>query len=132
MKSIKKILITGGCGFIGSNLVEYLHYNNFKVDSLDNLSRSGSKLNEIRLVKKIKNYRFNILNKTKINKLSKYDIIIHCSADSSVNTPKDKIGETINTNFDGTRNIIEKCIKDKSYLIFFLQVEFILLIVLII
>jgi len=61
MKLIKKILVTGGCGFIGSNLVEHLNDINFKVDSLDNLSRSGSKLNEIRLKKKkIKNFRINI------------------------------------------------------------------------
>lgn len=120
MRSIKKILVTGGCGFIGSNLVENLNDKNFKVESLDNLSRSGSKLNEVRLAKKnIKNHKINISNKIKINKLPKFDVIIHCSADSSVNTPKDKIRETINTNFDGTINIIEKCLKDKSYLIFF-------------
>ena len=120
MKSNKKILVTGGCGFIGSNLVEHLNKNRFKVDSLDNLSRSGSKLNEIRLnKKKIKNYRINISNRNQINKLRKYDFIIHCCADSSVNTPKNKIRETINTNFDGTNNILEKCLKDKSNLIFF-------------
>ena len=120
MGLIKKILVTGGCGFIGSNLVETLNDKNFKVESLDNLSRSGSKLNEIRLAKKkIKNYKINVSNKIKLNKLPKYDVVIHCSADSSVNTPKDKIRRTINTNFDGTNNIIEKCLKDKSYLIFF-------------
>jgi CDP-paratose 2-epimerase len=118
--SIKKILVTGGCGFIGSNLVEYLNDSNFKVESLDNLLRSGSRLNEVRLAEKnIKNHRINISNKIKINTLAKYDLIIHCCADSSVNTPKHKVNETINTNFDGTNNIVEKCIKDKCYLIFF-------------
>jgi len=119
MRSNKKILITGGCGFIGSNLAEHLN-SKFKVSSLDYLLRSGSKLNEIRLnKKKIKNYRIDISNKNKILKLPKYDIIIHCCADSSVITPKDKIGKTISTNFDGTKNILEKCLKDKSNLIFF-------------
>ena len=32
-----KILITGGCGFVGSNLAIYLKKKKFKVHSLDNL-----------------------------------------------------------------------------------------------
>ena len=42
-----KILITGGCGFVGSNLAIYLKKNKIgnKINSLDNLSRRGSILN---------------------------------------------------------------------------------------
>ena len=55
-----KILITGGCGFVGSNLATYLKENQIssKIDSLDNLSRKGSLLNYKRLKKrKIKNFK---------------------------------------------------------------------------
>ena len=48
----KKILITGGCGFVGSNLAIFLKKKGFDVTSLDNLYRSGSKLNLKRLKKK--------------------------------------------------------------------------------
>ena len=53
-----KILITGGCGFVGSNLAIYLKKNQIgaKVESLDNLSRKGALLNILRLRKnKIRN-----------------------------------------------------------------------------
>ena len=47
-----KILITGGCGFVGSSIAIYLKEKQFKVASLDNLSRKGSVLNELRIKKK--------------------------------------------------------------------------------
>ena len=40
-----KILITGGCGFVGTNLALFLSSKGFKIESLDNLSRKGSKYN---------------------------------------------------------------------------------------
>ena len=49
-----KILITGGCGFVGSNLAIYFKNNEIgtKINTLDNLSRKGSLLNLHRLKKK--------------------------------------------------------------------------------
>ncbi len=55
-----KILITGGCGFVGSNLAIYFKNNRIgtQINSLDNLSRKGSLLNLARLKKnKIKNFK---------------------------------------------------------------------------
>ena len=48
-----KILITGGCGFVGSNLAIFLK-KNLKIQKfscLDNLFRKGSKINQLRLQK---------------------------------------------------------------------------------
>ena len=49
-----KILITGGCGFVGSNLAIYFKDNRIgtQINSLDNLSRRGTLLNFNRLKKK--------------------------------------------------------------------------------
>ena len=54
-----KILITGGCGFVGSNLAIYFKDNRIgtQISSLDNLSRRGTILNLNRLKKK-KNKKF--------------------------------------------------------------------------
>ena len=63
-----KILITGGCGFIGSNIAIFLKnkINKLTVDSLDDLSRNSSKINLIRLKKnKIKYKKINNLSKIK-------------------------------------------------------------------
>ena len=46
------ILITGGCGFVGTNLSLYLKSKKFNVYTLDNLSRKGSKFNYTVLKKK--------------------------------------------------------------------------------
>ena len=114
-----KILITGGCGFVGTNIALFLSKKKFKVDSLDNLSRKGSKYN-LHLLKtnNITNYNLNINNKKFIKKLPKYNLIIDCCAEAAVEISKKKIDEVINTNLIGTINILKKAKKDGSKIIF--------------
>ena len=114
-----KILITGGCGFVGTNLALFLHLKGYKIDCLDNLSRKGSRYN-FRLLKnkKIRNYNFDIYNYKKIQKLPKYDLIIDCCAEAAVEISKKDIDGVINTNFLGTLNILKKAKKDLSKIIF--------------
>ena len=114
-----KILITGGCGFIGSNLSIFLKKKNFDVSSLDNLFRNGSEINEKRLKKSgIKNFKVDISNKEKINKIPKFDLIIDCCAEPSVNASHNELDRVINTNLIGTLNILKKCVSDKTKIIF--------------
>jgi len=116
-----KILITGGSGFVGSNLAIYLKEkkNGIKVDSIDNLSRKGSELNLKRLKQnKIKNFKIDISNNNKIKNLPRYDLIIDCCAEASVEASKKEIDRVINTNLIGTFNILKKCAKDRSNIIF--------------
>ena len=115
----KKILITGGCGFIGSNLCIYLKKRNFSVYSLDNLSRRGSKYNLGLLKKlKIKNYKIDISDFNKIKLLPKFDIIVDCCAEAAIEISRKDIDRVINTNLIGTINILKKIKKDNSKLIF--------------
>ena len=116
-----KILITGGCGFVGSNLAIFLmkKLNKAQIFSLDNLFRQGSEINLKRLKKyKIKNFRFDITNNNKVLKLRKFDLIIDCCAEPAIEESKYNPDRVFNTNLIGTYNILKKCIKDKSKIIF--------------
>ena len=114
-----KILITGGCGFVGTNLALFLHSKGLKINCLDNLSRKGSIYN-LNLLKerKIKNFKIDISNYKKVQKLPRYDFIIDCCAEAAVEVSKKDIDRVINTNFLGTLNILKKVKKDKSRIIF--------------
>ena len=113
-----KILVTGGCGFVGANIclnLKKIH----SVCSLDNLSRKSSLINFKELKKnKIHNFKFDISNFKKLNKLPKFDLIIDCCAEAAVEVSKKDIDGVINTNFLGTLNILKKAKKDKSKIIF--------------
>ena len=114
-----KILITGGCGFVGSNLALFLKKKGFTVHTLDNLTRKGSRYNYNLLKKqKIKNYKINISNIKKIKGLPKYDLILDCCAEAAVEISKKDFDKVINTNLIGTINILKKSKNDKSKIIF--------------
>ena len=113
-----KILITGGCGFVGTNVAIFLN-KKYKVDCLDNLSRKGSKYNlEILKKNRIRNFNIDIENFNQLKKLPKYDIVIDCCAEASVEVSKKDIDRVVNTNLIGTYNILKKIKKDKSKIIF--------------
>ena len=113
-----KILITGGCGFVGTNVAIFLN-KKYKVDCLDNLSRKGSKYNlEILKKNRIRNFNIDIENFYQLKKLPKYDIVIDCCAEASVEVSKKDIDRVVNTNLIGTYNILKKIKKDKSKIIF--------------
>ena len=74
-----KVLITGGAGYVGKGLSNFLTTKNFDVSVIDNLS-SGTKFG---LNKKIKFYKYNLSQKNKIINIiknNKYNIVIHLAA----------------------------------------------------
>ena len=98
---MKKILVTGGVGFIGSNLIKDLINLNFELVSLDNYS-TGSKINELDGVKYIEDDILNI-----DNILNDFDFCFHLAAQSRVQPSFDNPEESLNVNVLGTSRVIE-------------------------
>ena len=115
------ILITGGCGFVGSNIAIFLKKRLKKANilSFDNLYRKGSKSNLARLKKyNIKNINKDISKAKNLLNIKKIDLIIDCCAEPAIEQSKKEVDRVFNTNLLGTLNILKKCVRDKANIIF--------------
>lgn len=108
----KIILIAGGAGFIGTNLITRLILNkNYKIICLDNLSCSNRK--NIKQFTNFKNFKFikhDITKKINIKCNEIYNLA--CPA-SPINYQKESL-QTLKTNFMGTLNLLELAKKNNS------------------
>ena len=114
---MNNILITGGCGFIGSNFINYFvnKYPDYNIYNIDALYYCAS-LNNINVSNK-HNYKFikgNVKSTDLINHiLNEYNIthIIHFAAQSHVDSSFSNSSQYIEDNIVGTHNLLE-CIKN--------------------
>ena len=105
------ILVTGGAGFIGTNLIKQLLSEGHQITSIDNYS-TGKKENEQEGVNyinyEINNWTFPIC----------YDIVFHMAAMARIQ-PSFKYPEKyIDTNFNGTYKVVQFCVKNNIPLIY--------------
>lgn len=117
----KKILITGGAGFVGSSIGIKLkeYYSNIEVIALDNLIRKGSELNPKRLEKYgIKFIKGDVREKKDLE-IPSVDLLIECSAEPSVMAGVTSSPEyLLETNLWGAVNCFEMARKRKADVIF--------------
>ena len=107
---MKKIIVTGGSGFIGSNLVNYLIKKKYYVVNIDKLTYSSNKLDASRRNKNnYKLIKLDINNKKLIKIIKKYKphAIFNLAAETHVDRSIDEPKNFINTNINGTFNLLE-------------------------
>jgi dTDP-glucose 4,6-dehydratase len=108
---MKKIIVTGGSGFIGSNLVNFLIKKNYYVINLDKLTYSANKYkNKLLNNKNYKLIKVDIINKKKIIQIiNKYKpkVIFNLAAETHVDRSIDGPKNFIHTNINGTFSLLE-------------------------
>lgn len=116
---MKKLLITGGCGFIGTNLADHFASHGSAVTVLDNLSRRGAIKNMQYLQEKHPKISFVHADiRTDLQALSREiastDVILHFASQVAVTTSWENPREDFEINAIGTMNILEAIRSQKT------------------
>jgi UDP-glucose 4-epimerase len=112
----KRILVTGGAGFIGSHLCKKLSEFTNNLTVYDNLS--SGKVENVKHLPKVHFVKADILNLKKLTSQEKPDLIYHLAAQVVVPYSMENPTEDFETNARGTLNILEKARKDDARLVF--------------
>lgn len=105
---MKKALVTGGCGFIGSHIVDRLCEKGILVNVVDDLSATENE--SFFYNSKALYHEVNILDKDKLERVFDYfkpDVVFHLAAKARIQRSIENPQNTCEVNFSGTCNILE-------------------------
>ena len=113
------ILVTGGAGFVGTNLIKQLLKEGHDIISIDNYS-TGKKENHIDKVKYIEGDIYNLMDHIATLSTPYYqpDIVFHMAAIARIQPSFENPQDYIKTNFNGTYNIVQFCTNREIPLIY--------------
>ena len=112
-----KILVTGGCGFIGSNFILHVlkKHRNYEILNLDKLTYAGNKEN-LSSVKNNPRYEFvkgDICDGQLVNSLMRKSVaVVHFAAETHVDRSILHAEDFINTNVVGTHILLEAALRN--------------------
>ena len=114
MKKNRNILVTGGTGFIGSHLCEFLVQKGFNVTAYDqyNINNSWNWLENSKFKKDIKVVLGDIRDAENVNKYIKNEIVFHLAALIGIPYSFESPSSYVDTNINGTLNILNSCRKN--------------------
>ncbi|MDX6605375.1 MAG: CDP-paratose 2-epimerase [Solirubrobacterales bacterium] len=119
---MNRVLITGGAGFVGSNLAVSLasRHPDWEVLALDNLYRRGSQMNLPRLEEAgVEFVRGDVREPDDLGGLAPITALIECSAEPSVMSGVDgDTGYLVHTNLTGAYNCLELARRDGAFFVF--------------
>lgn len=122
MKPFAHILVTGGCGFIGSNFIRHISrkYPDYRITNLDALTYAGNPENlsdiasrEVESADENQKYHFvkgDICDTALLDGLfrqGKFDLVVHFAAETHVDRSHFGVADFIRTNIEGTRCLLE-------------------------
>jgi CDP-paratose 2-epimerase len=118
-----KVLVTGGCGFLGSHICEHFNNLGWQVIAYDNMTKFETSRIDFGNQEKIRNYNYNFLDKLGVSIIvadicdkkelknsviaSNCDIIINCAAQPTMTLSSEKPVFDFETNVVGTINLLE-------------------------
>lgn len=113
-----KLLVTGGCGFIGSNFIRYMlkKYPDYQIVNLDKLTYAGNPAN-LKDLENNPNYSFvkgDICDPAVVNEvMKKVDQVVHFAAESHVDRSIEDGSVFVRTNVLGTNTLLQSALANK-------------------
>ncbi|KKH29346.1 dTDP-glucose 4,6-dehydratase [Methanosarcina mazei] len=113
-----KLLVTGGCGFIGSNFIRYMlkKYPDYQIINLDKLTYAGNPAN-LKDLENNPNYSFvkgDICDPAVVNEVMKTaDQVVHFAAESHVDRSIEDGSVFVRTNVLGTNTLLQSALANK-------------------